>query len=459
MKETLRAALRLADVDYCEVRFEESEHLRIRFQGKGLDSVNNDINYGGCVRALHKGGWGFASFNDPAELEQAVRAACEQARFAGERKGGESRLAPVPVVEDEFVPNWTLNPRAVSLDDKLRILNHYNELMLNYHPDIVAAVIVYGEQITDLYFANTEGTYIYQQKLDIGSALMPTARRGDESNSQYVGLGSSIGFDCMLNADEQVKKACQIAVESLDAPQVKAGVYTVICDPALTGLFVHEAFGHLSEADDVYKNPDLAKAMTLGRRLGKDNLTIYDSGEYANNRGFLKYDDEGVATERTFLIKDGILVGRLHSRETAGAMAEKPTGSARAINYAFPPICRMRNTCIAPGDSTLEEMIKHTELGILACSIGGGGETNGEMFNFNAGYAYMIRDGKLAELVKDVALMGNVFTTLENIDMIGKDVEAPDGAGGCGKNQQAPLATGNVAPYIRIQNVIMGGAK
>lgn len=459
MKDTLRASLKLANVDYCEVRFEESEVLRIRFQGKGLDSVNNDIHYGGCVRALHKGGWGFASFNDPAELTQAVQAACEQARFAGERKGGESKLAQVPVVEEEFVPNWSLDPRAVSLDEKLRILDHYKGLILNYHPEIVAASIYYGEQMTDIHFVNSEGTYIHQQKLDIGSSLVPTARRGDETVTQYVGLGSSIGFDCMLNADGHVKEACQRAVELLDAPQVKAGVYTTICDPHLSGLFVHEAFGHLSEADNVYKNPDAAKAMTLGRKLGKDILTIYDTGEYFTDRGALKYDDEGVATERTYLIKDGVLVGRLHSRETAGIMGEKPTGSARALNYAFPPICRMRSTCIAPGDSTLDEMIKHTELGILACEVGGGGETNGEMFNFTAGYGYMIRNGKLAELVKDVALMGNVFTTLENIDMIGSEVHSSNGAGGCGKDGQAPLATGEASPYIRIQNVIIGGAK
>lgn len=459
MKEHLRAALCRADADYCEVRFEESEVLTIRFQGRGLDRVSCDTLYGGSARALCRGVWGFASFNDPAELDQALQAACEQARFAGERKAGESRLAGVPVVDTEFIPEFTLDPRGVSLDEKLRILTHYQQLILGHHPEIVSATIYYREQVSDLYFANSEGSYTHQVKLDIGSSLVPTARREDLTITQYVGRGSSLGFDCMLNADADILAACQRAVELLDAPQVKAGVYTTICDPELAGLFVHEAFGHLSEADNVYKNPDLAKAMTLGRRLGQDNLTIYDSGEFFANRGALKFDDEGVATERTYLIKDGILVGRLHSRETAGIMGEQPTGSARAVDYAFPPICRMRNTCIAPGESSLEEMIKSTELGIFACGVGGGGETNGEMFNFNAGYGYMIRGGKLAELVRDVSLTGNVFNTLQNIDLIGSELQAPDSAGGCGKSGQGPLPTGNVCPHIRIKNVIIGGAK
>jgi TldD protein len=312
--------------------------------------------------------------------------------------------------------------------------------------------------MTDLYFANSEGTYIRQEKLDVGSNFGATARRGETTVQQHVGRGSSNGLDCILGIGEDLREACQLAIEALDAPQVQAGVYTTICDPAMAGLFVHEAFGHLSEADDIHRNPELAKTMTLGRRLGKDILTIYDTGEYAAGRGYLVYDDEGVATERTYLIQDGVLVGRLHSRESAAIMGEKPTGSARAISYQFPPICRMRSTCIAAGTSTLEEMMKDIKLGVYA--VGGwGGETNGEMFTFMASHGYMIRDGKLAELVKDVKLMGNVFTTLANIDMVGNAPEFDDSAGGCGKNGQGPLATGALSPHIRIQNVIIGGSK
>lgn len=458
MKSFLRQALKKADIDYCEIRIEDSEVLSIQFRGKRLENLSQTMQYGGNVRALHKGAWGFASFNNLDDLPQALNSACLQAKLAGERKDGVSKLAEVPIIEDEFVPSFTLDPRAISTQEKVRILNRYNDIILNYHENITASRIIYREQFTKLYFANSEGTYISQHKVDIGANLGATARKGDVTVSRGVGLGSSLGFDCMLGAEEQLKEACQIAVDLLDAPQVKAGTYTVICDPALAGLFVHEAFGHLSEADNAYKNPDLAETMKLGRRLGQDILTIYDTGEYFDHRGGLKYDDEGVATERTYLIKNGILVGRLHSRETAGIMGEKPTGSARALNYTFPPLCRMRSTCIAPGESTFEDMIKDIKLGVYAIGSGGG-QTNGEMFTFNAGYGYMIRDGRLAELVRDVKLMGNVFTTLENIDMVGNDPKGRDGAGGCGKGGQMPLPTSGICPHIRIQNVIVGGAK
>lgn len=458
MKQVLRDALALARADYCEVRFEESHPLSLDYQGRGLDQVAREVLYGGAVRAMYKGAWGFASFNKPADLRAMVLSACEQARQAGNRLAGESKLAAVPVVEEEFVPPVGLHPRDVPLADKVKLLDHYNALILASDPAVTAARIRYVERSTVLHFASTEGTYVRQEKVDIGSSMAAVARQGMTTVSKGVVRGGAAGFDCMYGAEGELAEACALAVQLLSAPQVTAGVYPVVCDPAVAGLFVHEAFGHLSEADNAFKNPALRKTMTLGRRLGRDILTIYDSGDEVEHRGYLRYDDEGVRTRRADLIKNGVLVGRLHSRETAALMGEEPTGSARALDYTHPPIVRMRNTSIEPGDSTLDEMIKDIELGLYVVGSGGG-QTGGEMFTFQVGHGVMIRNGRFAELVKDVKLMGNVFTTLENIDLIGSEIEGRNGPGGCGKGGQSPLPTGGLCPPIRIQNVIVGGAK
>lgn len=457
MMKRLQAVIAAADVDYCEVRFEDSRNLLIQYQGKSLEQVRTAKLYGGNVRALHRGGWGFAAFNDPDDLEEKLRLACEQAKAAGEVLREESKLAEVPVVVDEVRPDWTLHPEAISVDEKVRIMGHYHQLVLSYE-DIPSAVAVYQERCTSLWFVNSEGTAIRQEKLDLSAGITAQGRKGDVSVSQSVGAGSSLGFDAVLNLDEKIKSMCLRTQKLLDAPPIKAGVYPVICDPALTGLFVHEAFGHLSEADDLCKSPDFLKAMTLGRKLGRSILNIHDTGDIMSSRGGLVYDDEGVRCRRADLVKDGILVGRLHNRWSAARLGEQVTGNARAISYVFPPITRMRNTSIDPGQSSFEEMIEDIELGIYAVGSGGG-ETNGEVFNFAASYAYMIRDGKLAELVRDVKLMGNVFTTLENIDMIGNDPAGRDGPGGCGKGAQAPLPTSGFCPHVRIQNVVIGGVK
>jgi TldD protein len=457
MKTLSQQALKNADVDYCEIRFENSRETFIQFQGTELEQVRATNLYGGNVRALHKGGWGFANFNAVEDLDANVKLACEQAKAAGEVVAEESKLAPVPVVEDDFCPHWTLHPEAVSLDEKIRILRHYHGLVLTYD-NIPASNVMYQERCTTLFFANTEGTAIRQEKLDFAAGITANGRKGSVSVAQTLGIGSSLGIDKLLGLDDKVREMCERTQKLLDAPSIKAGVYTVICDPAHTGLFVHEAFGHLSEADDLCKNPGFLKAMGLGRVLGKPILNIYDTWDIFESRGGLMYDDEGVKCRRAELVKEGKLVGRLHNRWSAARLGEEVTGSARALTYVFPPIARMRNTSVGGGDSTFEDMIKDIELGVYAVGSAGG-ETNGEMFNFGASYGYMIRGGKLAELVRDVKLMGNVFTTLENIDMIGDDPTGRNGPGGCGKGPQGPLPTSGHCPHIRIQNVIVGGVK
>jgi TldD protein len=173
-------------------------------------------------------------------------------------------------------------------------------------------------------------------------------------------------------------------------------------------------------------------------------------------RGSFKYDDEGTPATKTYLIKDGKLTGRLHSRETAAKMGEAATGNARAVSYRYPPIVRMTNTYIEPGTTTFEEMIADIKEGIYARNWYGG-TTSMEMFTFSAGEAYMIRNGKIAELIRPVVLTGNVFETLKNIDAIGNDLDMNEG-GGCGKGGQSPLPVSNGSPHIRIRHCLVGGA-
>src|SRR5207237_9340340 len=161
-------------------------------------------------------------------------------------------------------------------------------------------------------------------------------------------------------------------------------------------------------------NPRGRQVMTLGAERGVPELGIYDTGLVAGSRGALRYDEEGVAAGRTDLIKGGRVVGRLHSRETAGAMGELPTGNARAISYRYPPIVRMRTTVIGPGRATRAEIFRGIDRG-LYCVGSMGGQTNGEMFTFSAALAYLIENGEPGELVRAVTLTGNTFTIVQNL--------------------------------------------
>ncbi len=439
------------NADYIEARLEESQTSHIIYRGKELESIGRSSAIGGNVRALVRGGWGFVSFNNLNELPSKVELAVKQAQTVGKE---ESKLAPVEPVFNIVPGEVEKNPVPLSLTGKKQLLDEYNGIIWRT-PKIQTSIVSYGDSHKKVIFANSSGSYIKQERADITLRLTAIATDGSEVQQVGLSLGSSGDFSLINGLHRQVEEMAQHAIQLLSAPQIKGGEYTVVLDPVLAGVFVHEAFGHLSESDLVYENERLREIMVLGRKFGGNELNIVDSATISGLRGSYKYDDEGVPATKTYLIREGKLVGRLHSRETAAKMKEKPTGNARAIDYRHPPIVRMTNTYIEPGSASFDDMIGGIEEGVYAKNWYGG-TTSMEMFTFSAGEAYMIRHGKLAEMLRPVMLTGNVFTTLNNIDAIGNDLAMNQG-GGCGKEGQSPLPVSNGSPHIRIRRCLVGG--
>jgi TldD protein len=451
VRNLIADALKGHGADYIEIHFEESQATSIVYRGERLEEISRARNSGGNIRALAQGSWGFVSFNRPDGLRDQVALAVEEARLASREP---FKLFPVEPVVDTVVAQLKKDATTIPLATKKELLDSYNGIMLN-SPKIQSTRINYHDVKRRTIFANSEGSYIEQDKTDLSSRLTAIAREDNEIQQAGLSLGSKGEFSTVEGLHEQAREIARRAAALLSAPQVKGGEYTVILDPILAGVFAHEAFGHLSESDHVYQNENLRQIMVLGKRFGGKHLNIIDDPTIPNLRGSYKYDDEGTPAGKTFLIREGILAGRLHSRETATKMGEKATGNARAINYLFPPIVRMSNTFIEPGSASFEEMLGEIEEGVYVKDWYGG-VTTLEMFTFSAGEAYMIRRGKLAELLRPVVLTGNVFTTLQNIDAIGNDLDMNQG-GGCGKGGQYPLPVSNGSPHIRIRQCVVGG--
>ncbi|MBM4054544.1 MAG: TldD/PmbA family protein [Planctomycetes bacterium] len=452
MEKIIKNALKLAKADYAEVRVHEGVSTGITYVGKELESIGEKNTFGGCVRALVNGGWGFVAFNDLENLPKYIEMACEQAKFVGTNK---SRLAPVPIINDHTKTEADKDPAEISLKEKQSLCDKYNNIILS-SKQIQTSNVRYIDSHGSVYFANTEGSLIVQETIFCGISLLAMARDGMNVQQAYHSVGDLRGYNNVINMEHECEKVAKRAIDQLSAKPVNGGKYTVIIDPKLCGVFVHEAFGHLSEADFVYENAQLREIMVLGKRFGTDALSIVDDGTLTGEAGYNKYDSEGTPTQKTYLIKNGILTNRLHSRETAAKMNEKPTGNARAISYGNEPIVRMTNTYMESRNDTFEKMLSEVDNGIYA--IGAlGGQTNMEMFTFSAEEAYMIRNGQLKEKVRDVVLTGNVFETLMNIDAIGNDLNIFGGMGGCGKGGQSPLRVSDGGPHVRIRNVVIGG--
>lgn len=438
--------------DFIEARFEESQSSHIAYRGKLLESVDQTQAVGGNIRAFVKGGWGFVSFNSLTELPGRVELAVKQASMVGREK---SELAPVPPAVDTVALELHHDPLIITLAEKKGTLDEYLAIIWDI-PRLQTSTINYSDGRKRTVYVNSAGSFIDQTRADITLRINAVATKDGETQQAGFSLGSRGDFGFVRGLHRQVKETAQKAVDLLSAPQVKGGEYTVVLDPILAGVFVHEAFGHLSESDFVYENDRMREIMTLGKEFGGKELNIVDSAsDPPGLRGSFKYDDEGTPATKTYLIQEGKLVGRLHSRETAAKMNEKPTGNARAISYRFPPIVRMTNTYIEPRSASFEDIISGIEEGVYARNWYGG-TTSMEMFTFSAGEAYMIRHGKIAELVRPVVLTGNVFSTLKNIDAIGDDLDMNQG-GGCGKSGQTPLPVSNGSPHIRIRHCLVGG--
>jgi TldD protein len=450
--DALSGALKKRKADYLEARLEESQNSYIVYRGKELDSIGRSTSLGGNIRVLVKGGWGFTSFNTLDGLPERIAQAVEQAKSAGK---GKSYLAPVEPAVDNVPTGVDVNPVTIPLAEKKQLLDEYNEIIWST-PQIQTSNIGYSDSRKKVIFLSSSGSHITQERADVTLRLAAIAAKDGEVQQAGLSLGSRGNFGAIQDLHEKVREMAQNVVNMLIAPQAKGGEYTVVLDPVLAGVFVHEAFGHLSESDFVYENEPLKQIMTLGKQFGGKHLNIVDSAAVPGLRGSYKYDDEGVAAVKTYLIREGELVGRLHSRETAARMNEKPTGNARAISYRYPPIVRMTNTYIEPGETSFEDMIADIKEGIYAKNWHGG-TTSMEMFTFSAGEAYMIRNGKIAEALRPVTLTGNVFATLQNIDAIGNDLDMNEG-GGCGKGEQMPLPVSNGSPHIRIQKCLIGGS-
>ncbi len=453
MKQRLLEALKKANADYAEIRFEENDGTSFAYRGKELEAASTACNTGGIVRACKNGGWGTCVFDSLDDLEQKVADACADAALVGKEK---TQLAEIETPADVVAPvQMKHDYRGVPFADKLAVIKEYNDIILG-QKGMESSSVSYSEQFRKVYFASTRGNYFMEERPRITLALSGVARNGSQVQRAHESFSSTNDYDIVLNHQDKALEVAQRTLDLLKAPKCEGGRYTVIMDPVFAGVFAHEAFGHLSEADFLFENPQMRDLMKIGRVMGNPDLNITDDGTLATLLGTQMVDDEGTPMTRTHLIKDGILAGHLHSLETAAKMGEKPTGNARAIRRGCSPIVRMTNTFIEPGNQTKEELFAGVDDGIYACGAFGG-QTMMEMFTFSAAYGYRIRKGKICELLRDIVLTGNVFETLKDIDGIADDLLLPQHGGGCGKGGQAPLPVTCGAPHIRIRNVVVGG--
>ena len=260
---------------------------------------------------------------------------------------------------------------------------------------------------------------------------------------------SKIYLDELNGLEEEILKERDRYLDyAKNAVQAEPGEYTCILSPCTTAMFTHESFGHKSEADFMLNDKTLQEEWVMGKKVGNDLVSICDSGKLLNH-GYAPYDDEGTKAGEVWLMKDGILTGRLHDAKSASTLNETLTGNSRAQSYKHFPVVRMTNTYMAAGKDDPEQMIKDIKDGIYVYMVDYG--TGQATFTMKPSISYRIRDGKLCEPLRINVLTGSVFETLFEIDAVGTDFELFD-TYTCGKNGQSVSVSAG-GPSIRIKRL------
>ena len=449
MLERLLDAIRNSRADYADIRLERSFITSVAWRGRRLEGASTGTDLGGTVRCLNHGhGWGVATFNRLDDLEARLARAHELSLAV--RPQGPVVLAQAPVREGHVRPALTDDPRDIPLLAKRRYLEHLNAEMLRFDRRIIDTQSAYRDEVTECWFVNSDGTALHELRPDVTLSALAVARDGGVLERAVESLGARGGWTRVRDQEELFRTAARRAVSLLDAKPVRSGSYPVVLDPRLAGVVAHETVGHLCEADTQLEDPVAAALAAPGRQLGSDVLTIGDDGSVVGLRGTLPFDDEGTPPSNTLLVQHGVVVGRLHSRETAGRFGERPTGNARAISFRHVPLVRLTNTYVANGSGTFPDLIRDVKLGVYACDAVGS-RHRGDSYSFTAGHGYMIRDGALAEPVKSVVLVGFVTELLGAVDRVAGDFRWHESGGGCGKGGQSPLPVSEGAPHLRLR--------
>jgi len=443
-------------VDSADLYFQISRHESWSLEEGIVKDGRHGLDRGVGVRAMsgEKTGFAYADEISLAALSDAATSARSIAKAGQSGKVKTLRSSHAKALYPAFDPIGTL-----SADDKVQLLQDMDAEARKTDPR-VSQVMVGLSGVQDIILvAASDGTFAADVRplvrLNISVVVEHDGRREVGSS----GGGGRHNYDFFVNAEQGLgyaREAVRMALVNLDAKEAPAGVMDVVLGPGWPGVLLHEAIGHGLEGDFNRKGTS-AFSGRLGERVATEQCTVVDDGTLTDRRGSLTVDDEGVTTENTVLIENGILKGYMHDKLNAKLMGVESTGNGRRESYAHLPMPRMTNTYMLPGKYDPEEIVQSIDHGLFAVNFGGGQVdiTSGK-FVFSASEAYMVEKGKIMYPVRGATLIGNGPDVLTRVAMVGNDLALDSGVGTCGKDgQSVPVGVGQ--PTLRVNQLTVGG--
>lgn len=436
---------------YCDVRIEREFKTRIEYSDGELHQNSEEDYCCAFIRVYDGDRWYYSSITDEGKIQDEIDSLSNVAKKHSEIIEN-SVIKKLSATEYECLKYEHCSVKNISNQYKDKYLKEYFGIMDEYS-QISSWTARYIDRYNIREFYSSKGSKVKYDNNVTGLSFKLTLKQGEEVfTHSWQKLVNPLG-DITENRN-LLKEAIEEGVNFVKyAETVEPGEYVAVLAPVVAGVFAHESFGHKSEADFMIGDETMKEEWQLGKQVGSSILSIVDYGDI-EGAGYTPVDDEGNKSSKTYLIKDGILAGRLHDSTTAAILDEETTGNGRAVNFEFEPIPRMTNTYIEKGDKTVEELIGEVKEGIYIKDINHGSGMS--TFTLAPSISYRIRDGKIAEPLKIAVATGSVFETLNLIDGLSDEVKILSFiTGGCGKMEQYPLPVGFGGPYVRLKRLFV----
>ena len=450
-----------AGVTFADARAVEKFSSSVGRQDGQTDRLSGDISLGVGIRVLVDGAWGFASTNslERSDLEEGLDTALEMAKASSARVGEPGVVAELEPVEATVATDFEVDPREVSVADKMDVVRRMEEAAADrVGAKMANSMANYSDSVMREVVANTNGTLVDSTIVRTSCSVNVVAVEGDIRQRGWEHRSELGGFEVArdVDLDETSIKAADIALMLLDAAPPPSGKFPVILHPSIVGVFIHEALGHNAEADHVLASDSILEGKE-GEPVASELVTVVDDPTIPGSWGSYAHDSEGTPGSKCTILDKGILTGYMHSLETAAQMGVEPNGSARAQAYSSRPIVRMSNTIVEPGQSSLEELAKEMGEGLLL----EGGEWGYVMcakgqYTCHAGRGRFVKNGEIGEPFRDVTFSGMILDTLRDIDGLTEEFEMLTMGGMCGKDGQGMHVNGG-GPYVRVKELVVGG--
>ncbi len=450
--------------DFAEVYYEEEKNTIYNLTNSILDDIITNCHRGIGIRVAVGNEVYYTSTNDLTEENLLAQTKILLSNIKLPKNDLSKNIVPKnlkPItfklnnLEEEYLQvkiphsSFPVSKKIAILKEMDKVARSTSELISQVKASII-------EKEKTFTVANSFRKFISSNIINTRLMCIPYATKNGKTETTFKALGKGAGYEFLDNVNyrEYAKNVAQIAVKKLDAIKFKGGKVPAILGPGFGAVIFHEACGHSLEATSTADNLSVF-SNKIGEKIATSKVTLIDDGTIPNEWGTTLIDSEGNKTQKNILIDKGILKSYLVDYISTRKLKAPITGSARRESYIYPPTSRMNNTYLAPGEDTIEDMLKSIDYGIYCKSLAGGSvDVNTGDFNFSADECYLIDKGKITKMLRGVTLIGKGQDILNKVEMVSNDLELETGY--CGSISGTILVDVG-EPTIKISEILVGG--